>query len=200
MVKRGYFKANEEKQGRRIYSALVRSGIERSEIFFDRSGHMQFHLLQSKLNPGDTLVIHRIGEICDTIDELFCFISWLRYKQVDLVSLKEPWLRLGAEIPQGQALILLIERLYRLQQNKEIHHPAQFISAENSPELDRDGHSRMSGSQRAKFDAALAMYQKSELSVREICRHMEINERTFYRYLKKNKSGVPLRTDLKKHN
>lgn len=198
MMKRGYFKVNETKQNRRICSALMQNGIERHEIYFDRSGHMQFQILQSKLNPGDTLVIHQICDICDTIAELFCFVSWVRYKQVDLVSLKEPWLRINGDMARGRELIHLIEQLHRLQQNEKVHHPARYVAAENTSALDIGNRSGLSRGQRAKFDAAVAMYQKSGLSVREICLHMELHERTFYRYLKKYKPDMPLRTD-KKH-
>lgn len=193
MVRRGYFKAKEANQNRSICSAFMRSGVERNEIYFDRTGHMQFHLLQSRSNPGDTLVIYRICEICDTIAELFCFVSWVRHKQLELVSLKEPWLRLSGDLPRGQDLVLLIEQLYHLQQNGKIYEPVPFASTEHIAESGAGRRSGISGSQRAKFDAALAMYKRSGLSVREICRQMELNERTFYRYLKRYEPDIPLR-------
>lgn len=160
-------------------ASLIEAGVCSGNIFFDESGDCELRRVLGMLQEGDTLLVLRIMDVCRDIGEMFDLLRFLRENRVRMQSLGEPWFDISPATMRTRMLCELIERLYAL--------ACRMECARAQEESPKRPVGRPKGSKRElllKVEAAFRLYDREEgLSVAEICRSVDLNERTFYRHL-----------------
>lgn len=162
---RGYFKlVRNDAQTARKMTELIEAGAASGNIFFEPSGFKELNRLVGALRKGDTMLVSRAADICSSKTELAELIEKLHRKGAALKAIDEPWLDF---MPKGEA----------------VRGTAASSYQEGKPA------GRPKGPRREiiqKLGYAMRLYNAAEhLSVNEICETVKLNERTFYRHLKR---------------
>lgn len=191
-VIRGYFRLSGAGNGfQGDMMTLIEAGVSSGNLFFEKNGRAELGRLLELSEPGDTILIVRLEDICGRIRELFTLLKRLASRGIGLRSLSEPWFRLTSDALHDGALCELIGHLYDL---------SLFLSkrqgqAASGPVRSVGRPKGIDPQSRLKMNTALALYQQqNEMSVSEICRQTGLNERTFYRYLNREENAVIRRT------
>lgn len=186
---RGYFRSGPDTDDLKTGIAkLLKAGVSSGNLFFEKSGTRELERMLSLLRKGDSVLVLRVRDICGDAEQLYRVTDRLISQGAVLRSLGEPWFRMRAGTAHGPVPGDWVKRLYGGSAC-----PVVKESESRVPETSRSV-GRPSGVRpdvRLRLDSALVLYkERKELSVAEICGSVGLNERTFYRFLDRQGSGV----------
>lgn len=175
-------------------SALLEAGVLSGNLFFDQEGTRERDRMLDMCERGDTVLVFRLSDVCDRIADLFQLVSRLSVSGIQLRSVSEPWFVLKSEKLHGSAMYDVIRELYELSLRMD-----EISSSDEKGSVPRPvGRPRgISARLRSRLNAALSLYRRQyKMPISEICAKVGINERTFYRYLRRE--GAPRRSPGRK--
>lgn len=186
---RGYFRSGPDSgELKKGIAKLLKAGVSSGNLFFEKSGTRELERMLSLLRQGDSVLVLRVRDICGDAEQLHSVSGRLISQGAVLHSLGEPWFRMRAGMAHDPVPDDLVKRLYG-----GTACPGAKKSECQASEISRSV-GRPSGVRpdvRMKLDSALVLYkERKELSVAEICGSVGLNERTFYRFLDRQGSGV----------
>ncbi|BBH53096.1 recombinase family protein [Fluviispira sanaruensis] len=161
--------------------ALTKSGSEK--IFSDIASGAKIERkgLNDAINymrPGDTLVVWRLDRLGRTLSSLISFVNELNNKQLCFKSIVE---NIDTTSPTGKFFFHVTGAFAELERNIIKERTKAGLAAARS-------RGRLGGRPKAvspdKIKAAIALYNKNESSISDICKLLNISERSFYRYRK----------------
>lgn len=167
---RGYFRLEPGKNNtEEKVAALIAAGASSGNIFFEAAGGKEIKRLIQNLRRGDTVIVPRTADICQSKEEFSELIEKLGSKGAALRSIDEPWLDFNTrnqQFPSDQTL-----------ENSDI----KLAGRPKGPKREI----------MQKLSFAFRMYHNAgHLSVSEICKTVKLNERTFYRHLERQSIQV----------
>jgi len=145
-----------------------------------------FQKLLEVANPGDTIVIHSLDRLMRSMFHLWKVIEELRKKEINLVSLNEPWLDISGNNAQSNLMLNIMGSFAQFErENLKIRQREGIEIALNNPD---------SNYGRPKKDVAtvrhaMKLYQDKTHTVKEIERITGISKATLYRRLKENEEA-----------
>lgn len=174
---RGYFKLNADSElNQKKLVALVNAGATSGNIFFEALGcQTELTKLLELLGRGDMLVVPTAADVASSPAELAALIERLGKIGARFAAVQDPWMAYHSHAAQSDM------RLF--------HTPFAQNNPDHSPMTQRKV-GRPKGPQRdiaPKLDFAINLYHTAgHLSIRQICAMAKLNERTFYRHLKRH--------------
>lgn len=186
---RGYFRSGLDNGDlKKGIAKLLKAGVSSGNLFFEKSGTRELERMLGLLRQGDSVLVLRVRDICGDPEELCGIADRLISQGVVLRSLGEPWFRVRVGMEHEPVPGELLKRLYGRPDSWIIQEP-ESQACETLRSVGRP--SGVRPDVRLKLDSALALYkERKELSVAEICGSVGLNERTFYRFLDRQGSGV----------
>ena len=186
MVKKGFIRL-ESGKGNGISKKLVLSecGVADADMVTGRdiADYMEC------FGAGDTVVVCSLGDVAVSLQGLLLTLSQLAERGVTLESVTESWLdmRSGAcdWVRLFNGLYVFGRQVASVRTRKALSRVKQEGKKLGRPP-------GVSGEGLRKFETGLMLYVNSRMSVRAICELVDMDPRSFYRYLKSH-GEVPLR-------
>lgn len=180
---RGYFRFERgDAEAQEKIEALIEAGVTSGNIFFETTGSEELNRLLRALRRGDTLVVSRAADVCRNKAEMADLIERLERKGAAIRALDEPWFDFNRGVTAEKTGKVLREKAFQ---------EGTTIAVATAVTRIEDGRTagRPKGPHREimhKLDFAFRMYNtNNQMSVSEICKTVELNERTFYRHLER---------------
>lgn len=179
----GYARVSTKQQNElRQVEQLKEYGIAEEDIYTDKiSGVRQdrpaMKDLMKQLREGDTLVILSFDRLARSLHDLLDYVERFEALGVNLVSLKE---KIDTTTPQGKLWLNIAGSFAQYERDmiRQRQAEAYQIAKENGKSIGRP-----KKNEEAKR-AAIALYEKGEMSVSEILAATGLSKATFYRALK----------------
>lgn len=160
--------------------ALKKAGCDRiycDKISGTKVDRPELDRLKDALRPGDTLVVWRLDRLGRSLRDLIAWTERLAEDGVALQSLTE---QIDTSQPAGKLTFHLFAALAEFERN--LIRERTLVGLASARARGRNG------GRKPKLDAAgirqlKAMHKDRSLSIREICKRMEIGKTAFYRYL-----------------
>ncbi|MEG2728780.1 MAG: recombinase family protein [Mucinivorans sp.] len=135
---------------------------------------------------GDTLVVNSIGDLSSGLSSLLSVLAQISVRQVNLISINEPWLKLDPTLYDWNELFTGL-----------VQFNTSILSSRTKEALAQKRASgcklgRPQGSKRVSDQVlrrGLQLYADKTMNVREICTMLKLNTRSFYRYIKEQQVG-----------
>lgn len=187
---RGYFRSGQNNGDlKKGIAKLLKAGVSSGNLFFEKSGTRELERMLSLLRQGDSVLVLRVRDICGDAEQLYSVAGRLISQGAVLHSLGEPWFRMRAGMAHDPVPGDLVKRLYEGPACAVVKKSEENQAPETSRSVGRP--SGVRPDVRLRLDSALVLYkERKELSVAEICGSVGLNERTFYRFLDRQGSGV----------
>ena len=187
---RGYFRSGPDSgELKKGIAKLLKAGVSSGNLFFEKSGTQELERMLSLLREGDSVLVLHVRDICRGAEDLYGLADRFVSRGAALRSIGEPWFRLMADMGPDRAVLGdWMKRLYG-GADRPVIGERENPAVESSRSVGRP--SGVRPDVRVKLDSALVLYkERKELSVAEICGSVGLNERTFYRFLDRQGSGV----------
>lgn len=185
MKKYGYARISHRSQNiQRQIESLTDYGVER--IFQDvQSGRddqrPSFKELMDIVKPGDVIVIHSLDRLMRSTVHLWKTVEELREKEVNLISLGDPWLDISGKDPNSEFMLTVMAGVAQLErQNTLIRQKEGIEIARHNPEV-KFGRPKKT---KTKVDYALKLYDEKEHTIKQIEDITGVSKATIYRRLK----------------
>nr|WP_099222165.1 recombinase family protein [Listeria costaricensis] len=140
----------------------------------------QLGLLLKDLKHGDTLVVYKLDRLGRTTRQLLELIEFLRSQGVHFVSLQD---HLDTSTSIGRFIFTVMSAFAEME--AELIRERTLAGLESARKKGHIGGRPPVPAE--KITAALNLYERYDLPIREIAAQCEIAPSTLYRYIKKNK-------------
>lgn len=141
-----------------------------------------FQQLLQKVQPNDVIVIHSLDRLMRSTIHLLKVVNELKEKEVNLVSLNEPWLDISGENPQSEFMLTIFSAVAQLErQNTKLRQKEGIEVARLKGDV-QFGRPKKSPK---KIEHAIKLHQEKKHTVREIEQITGVSKTTLYRELKK---------------
>lgn len=140
-----------------------------------------FQELLEVAKPGDVIVIHSLDRLMRSMFHLWKVIEELREKEINLVSLNEPWLDISGNNAQSNLMLNIMGSFAQFErENLKIRQREGIEIALNNP----DSNYGRPKKDVAKVRHAVQLYRDKTHTVKEIERITGVSKATLYRKLK----------------
>lgn len=180
---RGYFRFEPgDAEAQEKIEALIEAGVTSGNIFFETTGAEELNRLLRLLRRGDTLVVSRAADVCRCKEEMALLIERLERKGAAIRALDEPWLDFNRGVAGEMRSKRGMELGTRPGGTRGTKRPEEGMEDARAAGRPKGPHREIMH----KLDFAIRMYNtNNQMSVSEICKTVELNERTFYRHLER---------------
>ena len=156
---------------------LNERGVATDSIIIEK----KFNPVFSQLKKGDTIIVTSLQDVCAGMKELLHLLERLTDAGIALVSIDE----FGIELdPADEKMAALIRNINRFR----INITARNIRTGLNKAIDKGAKLGrpvgMTPDMKAKMKRAVKLYQTSDMSTADICRHIGLNKSSFYHYIK----------------
>lgn len=132
----------------------------------------------TSLNSGDTLVIYKLSRLATSKDQLFNFISILKQKKIDFVSIQD---NISTKISNEKSIFEVFLSLNEFE--KDIAYEKKVSSLRTGRPRGRNGGRPKVDCQ--KLSQAISLYNTEKMTVMKIQEVTGISRTTLYRELRK---------------
>ena len=184
-MKIGYARVSSKEQNLSLQiDALEREGCKR--IFQEKIGgakadRPELQRMIDQLREGDVVITWKLDRLGRSLRDLINLINEIQDRGAELKSLNDS---IDTTTPQGKLTFHLFASLAEFE--RDIIRERTKAGLEAARARGRKGGRPKGLSKEAKDKAIIAetLYRKGEMSIAEICRHLNIARSTFYKYLR----------------
>ena len=163
--------------------ALKAAGCKEKDIYIDKaSGSVadrpELEKLKSKLREGDTLVIWKLDRLSRSLKNLMQWMEFLEAEKVELKSIQDS---IDTSTPMGKFVFHLFGALGQLEKDIIRERTMAGLSAARARGRFGGRPQKVDAKQKKRIKE---MYDKKEMTVKEICQWAGISKGTLYKYVR----------------
>lgn len=190
-MKIGYARASADDQSFSLQiDALKKTGCKK--IFKEIASGLKVNKVElnealKAIKEGDTLIVWRLDRLGMPVKSLIDLVNDLKKKGIYFISIMDS---IDTSTSMGKIFFHVTKAFAELERN--LIHERTMAGIKAAHERGRKG-GRPKAIDQETFKLALKMYKTNEFSVKQICEKLDINRRTFYRYMDNSTYNITLR-------
>lgn len=142
---------------------------------------LELKRMMDQVRKGDVVVVYRLDRLGRSLKDLIFIIEEINSKGASFVSLHD---QIDTTTPQGQLTFHIFASLVEFQRTLISERTKDGLKAARARGKNGGRPKGLSQKTQQKARVAASLYQNNEMSISEICGHLEISKSTLYRYLK----------------
>ncbi len=186
-MKIGYARVSTKEQDLALQmDALEKAGCKPINIFKEKASgakadRPELQKMMGQIREGDVIVIWKLDRLGRSLRDLVNLVSKIQEKGAGLKSLTD---QIDTTTPQGKLTFHLFAALAEFE--RDIISERTKAGLASARARGRKGGRPKGLSKEARDKAMLAetLYKQEEMSIKEICNHLNISRTTLYKYLK----------------
>ncbi|MEW5571485.1 recombinase family protein [Rossellomorea marisflavi] len=148
----------------------------------------QLKIMMADLQKGDTIFVTDLTRITRSTRDLFELVDQIKGKGANLKSLKDTWLDLSEDNPYSQFLMTVMGGVNQLERDLIRMRQREGIDLAKK-EGKYTGRVKKYHKNHAGMKHAMELYEKGNMTVKQICEITNISPASFYRRLREHREN-----------
>jgi DNA invertase Pin-like site-specific DNA recombinase len=148
----------------------------------------QLKIMMEDLQKGDTIFVTDLTRITRSTRDLFELVDLIKRKGANLKSLKDTWLDLSEDNPYSQFLMTVMGGVNQLERDLIRMRQREGIDLAKK-EGKYTGRVKKYHKNHAGMKHAMELYEKGNMTVKQICEITNISPASFYRRLREHREN-----------